>query len=97
MFERYTVVFTTCESDEPAVSKTALRLFKTCRVWALILSSASAPSFESGICPEQKTKPFAFTACEYGPIAEGAFWVVMISLCAIYQLFCFFINRHKTM
>jgi hypothetical protein len=33
----------------------------------------------SGICPEANTSPFAFIACEYGPMAAGALPVWMRS------------------
>ena len=52
----------------------------TCSVWDRISLPVNTPlAGSSAICPEQKGKFSDFTACEYGPTAAGAFFVVMIS------------------
>ena len=58
---------------------TAERFFITCTACAATSPSTRFPvSGSSAICPEQKMKPPAATACEYGPIAPGAFVVSII-------------------
>jgi hypothetical protein len=38
------------------------------------------PSGVNAICPDVYNNPFTLTACEYGPIADGAFFVFKNSI-----------------
>src|SRR5262249_58904544 len=76
MFFRKTVVFTTFSQLLPAACRMAVRFFSTCSVCASIPPSIRFPVAGSNATwPEINTNPFALIACEYGPIALGA-WVV---------------------
>src|SRR6185503_15859489 len=73
--------FTTKLSPESADSSTFLRLVSVWRVCASIPpSTISMVSGLSPICPAVKTRCSIRMACEYGPIAFGAFSVDTIFL-----------------
>src|SRR3954469_9559909 len=63
----------------PAASATATRLSNTRRVCRVMSPSTRLPvAGSSGIWPEKYTVLPARTACEYGPMADGAFSVAMV-------------------
>src|SRR5581483_5326716 len=72
-FCRKTVVFTRRSSPLPASSRIARRFAKTCSVCSSIEPplSSFAPGF-SASCPETKTNPPEWIACEYGAPWNGA-------------------------
>ena len=77
---RKQVVFTTSSKVAPEAESTAEILCITCSVCVLISFPTRFPlAGSSAICPEQKSKFPDFTACEYGPTAAGAFFVVITS------------------
>src|SRR6266478_1074864 len=78
---RNSVSLTTSASEPPEARATASRLRKACRAWAPKSSPASdCVAGSSPIWPDRNTTSPVLTACEYGPIAAGAFGVVIICL-----------------
>src|SRR3954469_5053112 len=70
---RKTVDFTTLSRPLPAALSTAEIFFITCSVCSTIPPATMLPvAGSSATCPEAKTNPADFSACEYGPIACGA-------------------------
>lgn len=77
MFFKNTVVFTTRPTSLPLASRTALRFARACVVCSTIPpATICMVEGTSGMQPETKTRSPALMACEYGPIAAGAFSVV---------------------
>ena len=75
MFLMNTVVLTTLAIDVPAASKRAVMLLKTLSACAAAPSGITPVAGSTGIIPDVYTIPFTSMACEYGPIAAGAFSV----------------------
>ena len=73
-----TVVLITLSIDVPASLSIAPRLSIDCFAAFLISSDIRTPvSGLIGSCPDTKSKFPAFIACEYGPMAAGAFDVLI--------------------
>ena len=76
-----TVVLITFAVDEPAASRSALRLLKALSAWTSAGPVTSSPVAGSiGTTPDVNTRPFTSTAWEYGPIAAGDFSVLIMFL-----------------
>ena len=80
IFLIYTTVFTTFSNEVPAASKIAFIFSKDCFVAAFISVTSSPVEGFNGIWPDVNNKSPTFCACEYGPIALGAFSVKITSL-----------------
>ena len=66
-------------NPNPAASHMLLRFLITWVVSSSIDPSTRFPVFGSkGICPDIKIRSRVLTACEYGPIAWGAFCVRLL-------------------
>ena len=73
-----TVVFTTLSIPEPASSRIDFILVSDCLVWASTPPSGNAPVAGSmGSWPDTNMNPLDETAWLYGPIAAGAFSVLI--------------------
>ena len=72
-----TVVLTTLSMLVPAASNRLERLVNACFACATEPSGISPVAGTTGIIPEVYTIPFTSIACEYGPIAAGAFSVAI--------------------
>ena len=70
------VVFTTSPKQYPASSQNCFNVFHYLySLYGISLSTALPVEGLTGICPETNKNGPATTACEYGPIAWGAFFV----------------------
>src|SRR5690606_8064378 len=75
---RYSPTRATSSSEPPAASHTAFRLSNARRACAAMSPATSSPVAGSiGICPDRYTVSPQRTACEYGPMAAGAWSVWM--------------------
>src|SRR5215469_11448591 len=80
MLFRNTPQRTTFPSPLPAASRISERFRRTrsvCTAASPVTTCCVAGSMAT--CPETKTNPLALMACEYGPMACGAYLVEMIS------------------
>src|SRR6516225_8882959 len=76
MFFKKTVVLTTFSQLLPAAWRIAVRLFSTRSVCSAMPPEIRLPVAGSNATwPEMKTNPLALMACEYGPMAFGAWGV----------------------
>jgi len=74
-----TVVLSTWLLSEPAALTTARRLSSARCAWASTPPSTHCIVLGSnGMQPDTKARPLCTTACEYGPIALGAFGVEIV-------------------
>lgn len=63
---------------EPASSRIAPKFFITCSACSSIVEPTISPvAGSNAICPDENNVLFTTTPCEYGPIAAGAFSVLI--------------------
>src|SRR5690606_21695942 len=95
MFFRKILVFTTFEKDDPASSRMAFRFFITWWASSLVPPGTISPVWGLvGICPEMNNKFCMEIAWLYGPIACGAFVVLIVFFILLFgfsnsiEIFC---------
>lgn len=84
MSESSTVVFTTSLRLSPASFSIACALSSDCRVCAFMPSGNLPVAGSIGSCPLAYTKPFTSTPWLYGPMAAGAFFVLIAFISPVF-------------